>query len=374
VIDTWWYIVAFMVSLGLTSILTPFIKRVAIRFNIIDNPQSAPERKIHGNTQPLMGGLAIYLAFTITMFGLALISGQLVGDGMPWKYLFAITLGGLWLMIGGIIDDKRNLPASRQLIWPLLAVLTVIAGGIGIDYITNPMGGIISLNQADIDFLHIGETIFQITLWADVFAFIWLLGMMYTTKFLDGLDGLVSGITAIGSIFVFIISLQPEVSQPGTALLAAMLAGSTIGFLFFNWHPAKIFLGEGGSVYLGFMLGTISIIAGSKISTALLVMGIPILDVVWVIIRRLAERRSPFVGDKKHLHFRLIDAGFSHRKSVTFLLLLSAVFALAGLFVTGSNKLTTFGILAIVMVLLLSSLAFVYKIKHPENTSSDLGS
>ncbi|MFH0951724.1 MAG: MraY family glycosyltransferase [Patescibacteria group bacterium] len=365
--DYYWYIIAFVISLVLTLVTTPVIRHLAIRNKTLDYPEVEPTRKIHDRPMPLMGGLALYISVVLAMLIIALFSGQLIGDGMPWKYIIGISLGGLILMFGGWLDDRYNLSAKQQIIWPILAVITVIASGIGIDFITNPFNGVLYLNQIDFDIIKIGETVFQLTLWADVFAFIWLMGIMYTTKFLDGLDGLTSGITAVGSIVIFIISLRPEVLQPGTALLAAILAGAAIGFLFFNWHPAKIFLGEGGSLFLGFMLGVLSIIAGSKIATALLVMGIPVLDVVWVIIRRvLIEKRSPFKADKKHLHFRLLDVGLSHRKSVVFLIFLSAVFSLIGLFVGGENKIWTFGLLILVMIILGLSLVFVYRIKHPK--------
>ncbi|MFC1662760.1 glycosyltransferase family 4 protein [Patescibacteria group bacterium] len=362
-----WYIIAFIISLALTVVATLVVKRLAFRWGTIDYPESAPERKIHQIPRPLLGGLAVYLSVVISMLAVAFFSNRLIGDGMPWKYIVGIIIGGGLLMIGGWLDDRYHLKAAKQIIWPLLASLAIVAAGIGIDFISNPFGGVINLDQFNIDVLTIGQTIFQVTLWADIFALFWLLGMMYTTKFLDGLDGLTAGLGAIGSLVIFIISLRSDVIQPGTALLSAILLGACLGFLFFNWHPAKIFLGEGGSVFIGFMLGILSIIAGSKIATALLVMGIPILDVVWVIIRRvIIERRSPFKGDKKHLHFRLLDVGLSHRKSVTFLLFLSSVFGLAGLFLTGVNKYWTLGLLAFIMVILGASLVFVYRIKHPK--------
>lgn len=364
----YWYLIAFGISFLLTVVATIGVRRLALVYNIVDRPETAPERKIQKTSTPLLGGLALYIGFILATLIVATVSDRLIGDGMPWKYIIGIAVGGAIIVFGGSLDDRFTLSAKQQIIWPLLAALVVVATGIGIDYITNPFGGSINLHQQDIAIITISQTVFELTLWADVFALLWLLGSMYTTKFLDGLDGLVSGITAIGSIFIFIVSLSPDVSQPGTALLAALLAGACVGFLIFNWHPAKIFLGEGGSVFLGFMLGVLSIIAGSKIATALLIIGIPALDVAWVIIRRLFfERRSPFAADRKHLHFRLLDAGLSHRKSVIFLWFLATVFGLAGLFVTGTQRALTLGILLGVMVLLAGSLVFVYHIKHQKN-------
>lgn len=369
---TLWYIIAFGLSGILTFSATRVVRKIAVQYNIVDRPNNAPDRKIHTQPTPLLGGVAIFLGFTVATIIIALFSHQLIGDGMPWKYIIGIILGGGLIVFGGARDDRYNLPAKRQIIWPVLAAMIVVATGIGIDTITNPLGGSINLHQYDLPVVTIGQTVFALTLWADVFALCWLLGSMYTTKFLDGLDGLVSSMTAIGSIFIFIVSLSPDVHQPGTALLAALLAGACLGFIPFNWHPARIFLGEGGSVFLGFMLGVLSIIAGSKIATALLIIGIPALDVVWIICRRLfIERRSPFQADRKHLHFRLLDVGLSHRGAVAFLLVLSSAFGLAGLFATGKQKLLTFGILVIFMLLLGLGLVLIYRLKQKKQADSD---
>jgi len=195
--------------------------------------------------------------------------------------------------------------------------------------------------------------------------------MIYTTKLLDGLDGLVSGITIIGSIVLFFLSLTPGVIQPETALLCIILAGASLGFLFFNFHPAKIFLGETGSTFTGFMLGTLAIISGGKIATALLIMGIPILDVLWVIGRRLWQRQSPFrSADRKHLHFRLLDIGFSHRGAVLFLYVVSAMFGSVALSVQGKYKL----VVLVVLVIFMLVLGAVVVLKARKKEAADLTS
>jgi len=241
-------------------------------------------------------------------------------------------------MLGGYFDDKYNLKPAQQLVWPVLAALVVVLMGFKIDYISNPFGGLIYLGSSLI---------------SPLLIFVWLLGMMYTTKFLDGLDGLVSGIAAIGSIILFLVSLFWDVPMSGTSILCLLLAGSSLGFLVWNFHPARIFLGEGGSLFLGFMLGALAIISGAKIATTLLIMGIPILDVVWVILRRVfKERKSVFLADGKHLHFRLLDAGLNHRQAVLFLYLLTAIFGSLAIFQQTVGKLVTLGMLILVMVVL----------------------
>jgi len=330
------------------------VRKLAIKYNIVDNPEDSPDRKIQKSTVPLMGGLAIFISMVLVVAYYTFFSDRILGGYMQPKFLVGILLAGGLIMLGGWLDDKYHLKPSKQIIWPILACLVIISVGIGVEYITNPLGGIIELDGVKIEIFSINSIPYYFVLFADLFAFIWLMGMMYTTKFLDGLDGLVSGVTTIGALILFFLSLNQEVAQPETALIAVILAGASLGFLFFNWHPAKIFLGEGGSLFTGFMLGVLSIISGAKIATALLIMGIPILDVVWVIVRRLFfEKKSSFKNaDKKHFHFRLLDAGFSQRKAVLLLYIISMLFGGVALFIGGKQKLIALGALVFIMLCL----------------------
>ena len=356
------YIIPFCSAVIISALLTVIIKKVSWLLNIVDDPKLQPDRKIQAEPTPLLGGLAIFLTFSLVMLIYALFTDRLIGGYLLPKHIVGISLGGLFIMIGGILDDKFNLAPKKQIVWPLLACLAVIAAGIGINYITNPLGGTLYLDQIKIKLFSLADTPYFLVLWADFFALLWLMGMSYTTKFLDGLDGLVAGITTIGAFVIFLLSLNQEVAQPETALLAIILAGSVLGFLFFNWHKAKIFLGEGGSLFCGFMLGVLAIVSGAKIATALLIMGIPILDVIWVIIRRtLYEKKSPFFSDKKHLHFRILEAGLSHRATVLLLYFLTILFGLAALFFTGQDKLWSLLILILVMLILAVLLLVAYR-------------
>jgi UDP-GlcNAc:undecaprenyl-phosphate GlcNAc-1-phosphate transferase len=160
------------------------------------------------------------------------------------------------------------------------------------------------------------------------------------------------------------LALVLFIPQPEAALLAFIFAGASFGFLRWNFHPAKIFLGEGGSTFAGFMLGALSIVAGGKIATALLVMGIPVLDVVWVIVRRILFGASPFVGDRKHLHFRLLDIGLSQRKSVAFLWLLSLLGGVIALSLQSFGKLIALIVLSLIMLVIAVTVVALYKKKH----------
>lgn len=320
-------------------------KKLALKLNILDTP--VQERKIHTKPTPLLGGLALFFAFTITT--LIFWSTGFISDIKITNFqVMTILIGGLILMIGGTLDDKYNLKPVQQLIAPILATVLVLYGGIKIQFITNPLGGTLE---------------FPIML-GIIFAFFWILGMIYTTKLLDGLDGLLAGITTIGALIIFGVSLFWDVPLSGTSMLALILAGSALGFLIFNWYPAKIFLGEGGSVFVGFILGILAIISGSKIATALLIMGIPILDVIWVIFSRIRQGNKLATGDRNHLHFRLFDLGMSHRQVVITLYTITTIFGLTSLFLHSLGKAIALVFLAIFMLILIFTIIITYKHKN----------
>lgn len=364
------YIVPFLISLGVAVVATLGVRFLAVRQQVMDRPEQAPERKIQSRPVPLGGGLAIFLTVVVVTLGYALCSHRLLGGYMLPKYLIGMAAAGLLLMIGGYLDDRLHLKPEYQIIWPVVACLVVIGVGIGVGYITNPFGGVLYLDQVQWKIFSFHGIPYHVTLWADLFAFVWLMGMMYTTKFLDGLDGLTTGIGVIGSVILFFLSLAKGVAQPETALVASICAGACLGFLIFNFHPAKIFLGEGGSLFVGFMLGVLSIVSGAKIATALLIMGIPILDVAWVIVRRFFfEKKSPFSSpDRKHLHFRLLDAGLSHRQAVLLLYVISLAFGAVALFSGTRQKLIALVVLGVVMLALGGVVVYASNRRSTTNT------
>jgi UDP-GlcNAc:undecaprenyl-phosphate GlcNAc-1-phosphate transferase len=312
------FITISLVGFLTTLVFTGVVRRYAEKAGIVDLPKPG-SRKIHTKPTPLLGGFAVFFGFACALL-LALYSGMLPEGVIETKHILGLLLGAFWLLIGGYFDDKFDLPPRKQIIWPILAVITVIAAGIGIESLSRPWGGQWFLDQVDIPILKIGGIPYHITLLADIFTFLWLLGVIYATKFFDGLDGLVSGVTFIGAIVVFLASLLPRINQPETALLALIVASCFAGFLIWNFHPAKIFLGESGSTLAGFLMGSLAIIAESKVMITLIVMALPILDLVWAIVRRiLVEKKSLASADKKHIHHRLLQVGFSHRNAVLLL-------------------------------------------------------
>ncbi len=361
------YLLAFVITFILSAILTVLVRKIALYFKIVDQPIG--ERKIHKTPMPLLGGLAVFFSFASVLVFYSYFTDFIIYDFIQPKFIVGIILAGLLIIIGGFLDDKYHWQPKSQIIFPILAAIVIVASGIGISHIRNPFGGIISFNNWQFILFWFQGIPYKVTLFADLFTLIWLMGMMYTTKLLDGLDGLVSGITVIGSLIIFAVAINKEVAQFNTALIAIILAGAFAGFLLLNFHPARIFLGEGGSLLAGLMLGILAIISGSKVATALLIMGVPILDVVWVILRRLIYYRKISLADRKHLHFRLLDIGLSHRQAVVFLYCLTALFGSFALFLQTFGKLLALLALAVFMLILAAILVIIYKQKNQQSKS-----
>ena len=341
-----YYALIFIATFLFSAIFTYWVKFFAIKFNIVDKPNI--ERKIHKINTPLLGGAAIFLSFFIVLY---FVRDKLMAGDLESHHWLGFFVGACFLMIGGFLDDKYSLSSKVQIIFPLLAVFSVIAGGIGIEKITNPLGGLIYLEQLQIPIIELGGIMHYFVVAADVFTILWLMGMMYTTKLLDGVDGLVSGVAGIGGFVVFLFTMTTQYYQPDIGLAALIFAGACFGFLIFNWHPAKIFLGEGGSLLLGYILGVLAIISGGKIAIALLIMGIPIMDVAWTIIRRVVAGKNPFkFSDKKHLHFMFLDIGLSQRQTVFIYYIFSFMFGLSALFLQSKGKIFVLAGLVIIML------------------------
>ena len=337
------YLLIIAISIILSVILTILVRKLAMKLKIIDIPDRT--RHLHKKPTPLLGGLAIFLAYFIL---LAVFNKQLVAYNLDLSHWLGFFVGSVFLMIGGFLDDRYRLKPIYQIIWPILAVVSVVLGGVQIEKITNPMGG----------FIYLG-------FFSHILIFTWLMITMYTTKLLDGIGGLVSGMTAIGGIIIFLFTITTKYYQPDIALAAAILAGVCLGFLIFNFEPAKIFLGEGGSLFLGFALGVLAIISGGKIAIALLIMGIPVLDLIWTIIRRLIQRKNPFKSsDRNHLHFRMQDSGLGSTKTVLLFYVFSATFGLSGLFLQSSGKMIALFVMLAMMIVIITT--FIYLDRKPK--------
>ncbi len=318
--DLWFWII-WIVTLILSVIFTRVQRRLAPQLGLLDHPRDP--RKHHRSSMPLGGGLAVVVAFLV---GSSLLWPQLTAGFIQPKHLIGLMIALLLMSLGGLLDDRYNISPRWQIIFPFTACIVIIASGVGIDFITSPFGGTIRLDKWSWQIAQWNGTPYFVTLPADLFTIVWLLTMSYTTKLLDGLDGLVSGITVIGAGLIAILSLTTLVYQPEIAWLSGLLIAAFLGFLYFNWYPATIFLGDGGSLVAGFSLGVLSILSGSKVATALLVFAIPMIDIAWVVFQRVRAGRSPFTADRTHIHLRLLDKGWPVRRIVIVFYLIALLF------------------------------------------------
>ncbi len=333
------YLLAFLVPTIISLLITPVVRRIALRYGIIDKPDFA--RKVHSQPVAYLGGIAIFIGFLISVLLFIPVSRPLV----------ALLIGISILLIVGVIDDIRGLSPWVKLIWQIVASIVVLCGGIGIFQITNPFGNVIVLNwgrfAVDLWGLH-----FHIAPIANVVSVLWMVGMINIVNFLDGLDGLAAGTSAIAGLIIFLLSISPRVNQPEVALLAIILTGATLGWLPYNFYPAKIFMGDGGAYFLGLTLALLAIYSGGKLATAGLVLGFTIFDGVWAAVRRISRGTSPFKADKQHFHHLLLDVGFSQRRAV---LTIYAIALLFGLIAVASG--TTTKLIAFVALFLLMAAA-----------------
>ena len=334
-------LLAFLLAFLVTAATTPLMGWVATRYGFIDKPH--PRRS--AVLKPRLGGVALYLGFALA---LALTYFSLPDrTSEETARVAGLVAGGFVVLMVGILDDKWSLPAAPQLGAQLLAALLAIGGGIMLDRITNPFG------TGPVD------SLLHFPLWLAVpFTLFWLAGAMNTINFLDGVDGLAAGVAAVAAL---VLALHSWIlGQETITLLPLALAGACLGFLLFNFPPARITMGTSGSVFLGFALGALSVIGGTKGATLLLVLGLPVVDTGWAILRRLAAGRSPFEGDRGHLHHRLLAVGLSERQIVLLMYGVTILLgALALLLSTRLAKLLALGVVIVAASLLVGALAYL---------------
>jgi len=349
------YILPFILTFSLSALLTLFVRRWALKRELVDYP--AP-RKIHDKPIPRLGGIAVFLSFFLVVLGyLIFASGKLsfVTEKVLWidKNLFGVLVGAFILVGAGIYDDIKGLKPFTKFIFQFVAAGFVAGFGIRIWWFSNPFGSQIVLGA-----------------WSPVFVVLWIVLLTNVVNWLDGLDGLATGVSAIAAIVLFFLSLQPFVNQPATALLCIILAASTLGFLPFNFNPAKIFLGDSGAMFLGYMLAIFAIISGGKVATAFLVLGIPIFDAIWVILRRLWGKKAPWIADKRHLHHRFLEAGFSQRQTVLLLYGIALAFGILALYSNTLGKFWVFlGLLGLMILLALVLIVLEQRRRYAEQNN-----
>jgi len=319
-------VVALVVAALVSFLLTPVAMRFANRFGAIDNPDS--DRRVHRAPIPRAGGWAIAITF-VAVGSLALViqaaTGTFTFEDHRIRELIALMGGTLAAASIGFVDDRWQIRARWQFLGQVALSLLPVLAGTWILVIYNPLAGS-------------GQ--FLASPAPQILTVLWVIGMLNSINFIDGLDGLSSGIALIAAVTLGILSLQQN--QPTVALLCGVLAGALGGFLPWNFHPAKVFTGTTGVLAVGFALAVLSILGTAKIAVALLVLGVPIIDTFWIIIRRLSQGRSPFTPDRGHLHHRLLDLGLTHRGVVLLIYGMCCTLAVLSFYLTQRDQLYAF--------------------------------
>lgn len=342
------YLIVFASSLFASLLLTPIVQRLSHHWGVVATPGG---RRRHEGRIPKLGGLAIFGAFLV---GIAITYWLLPPEpgSHDARRLSGVLLGSLVVLVGGLLDDRFDLPPGLQLIIQLAGAGIAMGNLIFIEVFTNPFESnwLWTTGPMGLLFRTEGSLIWMWRPLAMLFTLFWVLGMVNTVNMLDGLDGLAAGVGTIASLLFAWHSYR--LGQVSVPLFPLALAGALLGLLRYNFGPAKIFLGSAGAYFLGYNMATLSILSPAKLSTALLVMAVPILDVAWQIVDRLRRGQHPFQGDRGHLHFRMSDGGLPTRVIVTGYYLVALAFGLVAIFADGLMKL----IMLIALMLAVSGL------------------
>ncbi len=331
-------IVAFFVSLAVATAVTPLVLRVAARRGLYDKPDG---RKIHSRLIPRLGGIAIVLGFFAPVTGLLVVeAGMRVQLTQNETQLIGLFAGGALIALLGLWDDLRGTNARQKFAVQIVVAVLMWFLDYRIENLSSPFGTPFEL----------GALAFPVTL-------LWFVGVMNAVNLIDGLDGLAGGVGFISVTTLMVMALMD--ANVLAAFMCAALAGALGGFLFYNFNPARIFMGDTGSLFLGFVLAAFSISTSSKGSTALaltvplLVLTLPLLDTMLAIGRRVRARRNIFSADQEHIHHRLLKAGFSHRGAVLTLYAVTATLAAVAIVMRATSQ-------PIVGVVLLASALVVF--------------
>ncbi|WP_296827000.1 glycosyltransferase family 4 protein [uncultured Megasphaera sp.] len=318
------YVVPFIIALVVSYILTPGVKKVAIKVGAVDRPNA---RKVHTHVIPRLGGLAIYIGFMAAVLFCVPLHRELIG----------MLLGCTAIVAIGIWDDICNIPARVKLVGQIAAACIPVAFGIQIEWLTNPFGDILVLPEI----IAVPVTIF------------WIIGFTNTVNLIDGLDGLAAGVAFIASISMFLLAVNLNQFLP--ALIIVSMAGAALGFLQYNFNPAKIFMGDTGSMLLGYtlavsaVLGLVKTAATVALVVPIIALGLPILDTTFAIIRRRMSGVPIFQPDKGHLHHRLLALGMTQKQAVLIMYFVSMILGIVALFVANVSYQT--GIVTVLVVL-----------------------
>ena len=347
-------LLAFVVAFFFSFATTPIVERIAYIIGAIDIPKD--ERRMHKKPTPRIGGLAIIFGFMVAILCFGTMS----------RTLTATLVGAGVIAIMGVVDDCKNLDAKFKFVIQIIAAIIVIIGGdIRIDVFTNPM------IWSDTPYLILPEWLSLIC------TVVWIVFITNAVNFIDGLDGLAAGVSAIMSLSLIFIAIR--LGEYPVAIVCAALTGACFGFLPFNFNPAKIFMGDTGSTFLGFILATLSVqgvfksYAVISFAVPLLILGLPLFDALFAMLRRILHGQSPMVADRGHLHHRLIDMGFSQKQTVFILYAISGVLGITAVVLAESGTLRAILLLICVLIFILLQSALGVRPKNSDKEDEGNG-
>ncbi|HIY21638.1 MAG TPA: undecaprenyl/decaprenyl-phosphate alpha-N-acetylglucosaminyl 1-phosphate transferase [Candidatus Flavonifractor merdigallinarum] len=310
---------ALVAALLVALITTPIVKNLAQMWGAVDVPKD--NRRMHDHPIPRMGGLAIFLGFLLSV----ILFLPFLGDMGISPQIRGMLLGAVIIVVLGILDDIYALPALPKLLVQIVAAVIAVGTGNLITVISNP-----NVFSSEL-YWELGWLSYPVTV-------VWIVGVTNAVNLIDGLDGLACGVSTISSMTMLVIALA--MAEPEVAILMAALAGGCLGFLPYNMNPAKIFMGDTGSTFLGYVLGVVSIQGLFKYYMLIsfvvpfLLLGLPIFDTCFAFIRRIAHGQSPMHADRSHIHHRLIDMGLSQKQAVAVLYVIAAILGLSAVVLT----------------------------------------
>ncbi|OGV96629.1 hypothetical protein A2W24_01555 [Microgenomates group bacterium RBG_16_45_19] len=324
-LELWQWMWQPLLVAGMTAVTTaPMVIAWYKRRGWLDDPATQKQAKVvHTYPVPRGGGWVIFIALVV---------GTLWFLGID-KHSFGVLLGASIIAVTGFFDDRYDLNPYLRLGLGFLAAGAVVAAGIGIAYITNPLGqGVIHLNLPQIPF-YLGGKLHTIWVLADALALLWIVWCMNMINWSKGLDGQLPGMVVIAAIVIGALSLRfgDDVTQWSVIILAAITAGAYLGFLPWNIYPQKMMPGYGGGALAGYLLAVLSILSGAKLATLILVLAVPMIDALYVMVRRLRRGRSPVWGDRSHFHHKLMELGWSKRKIAGFYWLMTLILGIVAL-------------------------------------------
>ena len=315
---------------------------------------------------PYYGGILIFLGFLISMFIFVEMSREIVG----------LLIGASMIVLVGFLDDYFDISPVVRLAVQIVAACVLVVFGVGILSITNPLGGVIVLDNLKWSF-DLLDWHFVVPVLGGIFTIIWIVLITNTMNFLDGVAGLTSGVSFIAALTIFFLSVRPDLhtdmtSQLTVAVIALIVAFVSFAFLIFDFPKPKMLMGDTGSTLLGFLLASLAIFSGGKVATAFLVLGVPILDAAWVVLRRILSGKKPWQGDKKHLHHRLLDLGFKESTVLFIVYGLSVVFGLLAVF-TSSSRQKLFVLVGLGILMVLFAVSIIYTSARAKKVSHKRG-